>query len=216
MRHDDTHLELVIESATQEDAGDYYCTSVNEIMVEGSFPFQPHKSVSGELSVEAIQPSSFVVPNSHVTGDIGSSVVVEVSAVAVPAPTAQWVRSAQGGEFEPLNEESSSRMETKLRTNDYRYNYTLTVDNLSLADHETSFQLKLMNVAEFVSSPEITILVNHLICHTGKLQEITFDLEQPVQLTCPMSESAYPEESVRWRYNNFSRSVHLLIKYYIY
>ena len=208
LRLDDSRFELVIENVTFEDAGDYYCTSINEVLVDGEHPWPtPHASPMGELTVRerGVRPSSIIPSSARLSGDLGSSIVVEVSAVADPAPKVQWLESVAGGEFSPLDN-SSGRMEVKMVKDEKRYNYSLTIHNLSIADHLTKYQLKMSNKLGAVNSPKTTILVNHLICQAAKLtQEKTFNIQEPVQIACPLSESAHPKETVRWIYNASTR-----------
>ena len=165
----------------------------------------------GELTVRerGIRPSSFIVSSARVSGDLGSTVVVEVSTIADPAPKVTWQESVQGGDFKPIDN-SSGRMETNLVQIDERYNYSLTIHNLSLSDNLAKYQLKLRNKLGTVNSPKFTILVNHLLCQTNKLrQEKTFNIQEPVQIACPLSVSAHPSTAVRWIYNSSTRYVHL-------
>ncbi|XP_063695354.1 fibroblast growth factor receptor 2-like [Bolinopsis microptera] len=210
LRLDDSRFELTIENATFEDEGDYFCTSINLVKVDDVHPWpQPYNSPMGELTVRerGIRPSSFIVSSARVSGDLGSTVVVEVSTIADPAPKVTWQESVQGGDFKPIDN-SSGRMETKLVQVDERYNYSLTIHNLSLSDNLAKYQLKLRNKLGTVNSPKFTILVNHLLCQTNKLrQEKTFNIQEPVQIACPLSVSAHPSTAVRWIYNSSTSSL---------
>ena len=190
------------------DSGAYYCTSLNLVVVDGKRPFSdPYMSPMAELTVRerGTRPSNFVVSSARMSADLGSTAVVRVSVVADPAPKAQWLESESDGTFVPLDN-SSGRMETNLVETGERYNYSLSIHNLSLSDHGTRYQLKLSNKLGAVNSPKTTILVNHLICQASKLaQTKTFNIQEPAQIACPLSESAHPKETVRWIYNSTTR-----------
>ena len=146
--------------------------------------------------------------DNHKSGDVGSTVVITVVAEGEPVPTGQWFRSGDGEGDKtdrPIYSEPG-RFEMKLDQQDYlRLNYSLTIHDLSHADHQVEFYLRLSNPLGSVNTPKTEILVNHLICQTRKLQEITINVGEPVQLTCPTPVSVHPSKRDRWIYDESSR-----------
>ncbi|KAL5255722.1 hypothetical protein ACHWQZ_G011071 [Mnemiopsis leidyi] len=213
LRLEDSRFELVIENVTMADSGAYYCTSLNLVQVNGRHLFpDPYMSPMGELTVRerGTRPSNFVVSSARLSADLGSTAIVTVSVEADPAPKAQWMESESDGTFVPLDN-SSGRLETNLVETGDRYNYSLSIHNLSLSDHGTRYQLKLSNKLGAVNSPKTTILVNHLICQASKAtQTKTFNIQEPAQIACPLSESAHPKETVRWIYNSSTSSLRVI------
>ena len=195
----------MIENAAFEDAVDYYCTSSNK-EVEGKLDTWTHDSSVAELYVTGTKPS--VHPVYTFPGDLGSTAVVALFVIAEPAPKAEWHQSAEDGDFGLLNNETG-RVQTTVEQIGNGYNYSLSLHDLSVADHGAEFRLKLSNKLGSVTSNTSTILVNHLVCRDDKSsQEMTRDVQEAIQLDCPMSESAYPEESYRWIYDESTRWVH--------
>ena len=140
------------------------------------------------------------------SGNIGSDIVIECSAVADPAPDIKWYKSDTTGSFLPVSDTEERIEFGSIIGDSNHYSFTLTLRDVGLQDHDVKYFCKLSNKLGEETSPKYTILVNHIECQSNKVvQEKIFNVQEPAQIACPQSLSSHPKDTSDWLYNNSER-----------
>jgi len=109
------------------------------------------------VSEKGLKPEQFSEKRSF-TADEGYSVSLVCSALADPEPTAEWFRGTSN-KWEAVNDTRATFAGTAAEEEN-RYNFSLTIVNTTVADHDLKYFCRLTNKLGYSDSPKLNVLVN--------------------------------------------------------